>query len=578
MNFFRHRSGSARILLAWALCGALLLASPGSQAIAAQAEGLGGELFREPTATPSPLPTPTLTSIEAAQLPNVVLPVDADAVKLEGVVTQTAQSERTAQVQRVASAAQAVQASAQATLRAGGERLAKADGPSGFQRVLGWLFGERSGSGANAELPSTVSDDSIRFYIAEQGQPTISGKFSELGAALKKHPELAKRVKIVRLATAKKDKVNPHDGLVPADAPRIQSAVGAQGLETKLELERVPVDWQRHKERQAQASTEQAPQDEKKPLADRLKEIARHPVRAAVRALTFPVREAAFLVKTYVAGMTAPTRQELIGAAITKIPPFIIGVGVFWKIIGPSHPILLASAILLSGAWEAFHGVLLNSWNTFQNNLYKSRGGRYQSNFNWLYGQLNPAIFRTMSWSVDHNDPNRVPFWKLRYWFANFNPLTVAFWFAMGPISVVGTFIGTLAYRGLNSLYENANLTRGKRSGIQQGRDFVMMVTGILLGAGMAKYYVLFFLLQQAFDLGTYVYSLRSKGRPVLYVTDETVAGTKEFNSLYPVEPNPTVEPALKTALRALGDIPVVYVATLPFRWLYRLFHREKKK
>jgi len=171
-----------------------------------------------------------------------------------------------------------------------------------------------------------------------------------------------------------------------------------------------------------------------------------------------------------------------------------------------------------------------------------------------------------------------VPPWHAKYWFANWNPLTVAFWFAMGPISVVGTFIGTIAYRGLNSLYETGRLTRGKRSAIQQGRDLVMMMTGILLGAGMAKYYVLVFLVQQAFDVGTYIVSLRAKGRPVLYVVDSTVDATKEFHELYPVAPNPVIVPPLKQAITALGDIPLLYPITLPIKLARWLWNRGKKK
>ncbi len=588
MNFDRHRSGTARTL-AGGLCWVLLLGIPGPEAYAATARELtGGDILGV-----HPIVAPVDAAAPDLQVPrlDVVLPLGSEVAALDTRLPG-ANIAASAQVLSAASAvsataqtatATAAPITAQAALRAGGETIARAQGegasPSAIARAISWIFGERGSSGNGGDdsaKPSSVSDDRVKFYIAEQGKPTISGKLSELGPTLKDHPEVAARLNVVRLATAKKDKTNPHDGLTPEDAARVSETVGAAGVQAKLEVERVPVDWQRAL---AAKAASKGGQGGSLPLAgakrspkELVLEAARNPVRTAVNVVTWPAREAVFVVKTYLAGVSAPTRQELIGAALTKIPPAIIGVGIWWKMIGPSHPILLASAIGLSLAWEAFHGVLLNSWNSFQNSLYKLRGGRYQTNFNWLYGQMNPAIFRLMSWSVDHNDPSRVPPWNHKYWFNNWNPLTVAFWFAMGPISVVGTFIGTIAYRGLNTLYETGRLTRAKRSYIQQGRDFVMMLTGFLLGAGMAKYYVLFFLMQQAFDVGTYAVSLRAKGRPVLYVVDETVAATKEFNEMYPVAPNPVVVPPLKQALTALGDIPLLYPITLPIklgRWLW---------
>lgn len=280
------------------------------------------------------------------------------------------------------------------------------------------------------------------------------------------------------------------------------------------------------------------------------------PARVWTAVLTWPLREARFLAKTFASAFTRPTLSEFVGGAVTKTPPFIANVVTWWVAIGPSHPVLLSMAIALSLALETFHGVFLNTWNNFQDGIYKQRSGSYQITFNWLYMQATGAMFRTLAWAADATG-KVVPVWSWRYWKD------------LGIMSLAGTFFGSLGYRGLNALHQKYRLKRWQRSAIQQVRDLFMLIAGPFFAAGAMEVFWMIFLVQQGLDLAIFIAGIMATQREV---TPEEAASEK-FRKDYPA---PSTEPELSVgqqAVKALLDNPFVWPFTALYRlgrWLYR--------
>jgi len=258
--------------------------------------------------------------------------------------------------------------------------------------------------------------------------------------------------------------------------------------------------------------------------------------RPWLRALTRPVREAAFLARTFAASWTRPTWAELTGGVLSKAPGFVLGLGWWAAALLPSSPAAFTCAAALTLALNAFHGVWIDTWSNFQNQLGKTRGLHYQAAFNLLYMQLMGAAFRFIAWTAV---PGTVPPWSHRYWLD------------MGVATLAGTFFGTLGFQGVNGLYDKGRIPRWGRSLIQQFRDVFFTLGGAFFGTGSMAHFWTLFVVQQAFDLGLYRLSRRAARRPILYVTPAHLASTGEFRSLYPVEPGPEVSP-LAAAGRAL--------------------------
>lgn len=268
------------------------------------------------------------------------------------------------------------------------------------------------------------------------------------------------------------------------------------------------------------------------------------------------LKESPFITRTMAASLTTPKRDEVVLGVGTKLPPVVIGIVAWFTAIGLAHPILLFTALALFLAMEAFHGVGVNSWENFQNNIFRLRGAGYQLVFNWLYIQLSGAVFRTLSWLA--NPGEVAPPWSAEYWKD------------MLIMSVVGTFFGTLAYRGLNALYNNGNIDRKKRARIQQIRDFIMFSAGPLFSVGAMMWFWLVFAAQQSLDFGIYLVGLLTKKKPILYVTDPVVAGTAEFKTMYLERWTAKEEHPLKQALKGLlyGPIlrPMIFLLELDLK------------
>ena len=206
---------------------------------------------------------------------------------------------------------------------------------------------------------------------------------------------------------------------------------------------------------------------------------------------------------------------------VSKIVPTIMTIGV-WGAMYTGHPLALAAALVVSIGLNVFHGIWINTWSNFQNKLGKEKGLNYQSIFNLIYGQFWGALFRFIAWTAI---PKTVPPWSLQYWKD------------MGLSTVVGSFFGSLGYQGLNALYDNGRISRWQRSAIQQIRDLFFCLTGVFFGSGGMAMFWAIFAIQQTLDLSIYLVSLTAKRRPIMYMADEAMAATPEFQGGYPVAP-----------------------------------------
>jgi len=248
-----------------------------------------------------------------------------------------------------------------------------------------------------------------------------------------------------------------------------------------------------------------------------------------------------------------PTWKEVGGGFVGKIAPGILNAFTFWAMYNASgpHHVGAAVAIALSLAVETFHGVWADTWNNLQAKLSAYRGAMYQGLFNFVYGGLIGASYRLVAFITLGMAP----------------PWTGEYWGPMLAMMVIGTFVSTLGYRGLNGLYEKGEITRWGRSGRQYFRDIFMMITGPLFGTGYLALTALAFTIQQCVDLYFFYRNKRTATKPILYVADPAVADSQEFDRafVHPIDP-------LKQAVATVADNPLGRLAVAGYRALKRVF------
>jgi hypothetical protein len=280
------------------------------------------------------------------------------------------------------------------------------------------------------------------------------------------------------------------------------------------------------------------------------------PAKAPAARAALPVRvvrELRFLGRTFADSMTRPLASEVIGGIATKSFPLATSIGVYWATVGLAHPFAMAGLMALSLSQEIFHGIFLNTWNNFQDNLSRLRGFSYQMYFNLVYMQGFGAMYRALSWSA--NPHKTIPPWSPFYW----KDVLV--------MSLVGTFFGTLGYNGLNTLYAKGRLKRWQRSGIQQVRDVMFLLAGPFFATGSMHAFWALFIFQQSLDLAIALLAWRARTRTILYVAADELAASPEFQAKYPAAFGvPEVSP-LKQAWGGVVGNPLVKLAAAPFKW-----------
>lgn len=264
------------------------------------------------------------------------------------------------------------------------------------------------------------------------------------------------------------------------------------------------------------------------------------------------VVEAAYSIRLFIAALRQsrrPTWKEVGGGFVGKIAPGILNAVAFWAMYNASGPHHAAAAVAigLSLAVETFHGVWADSWNNLQAKLSAYRGSVYQGVFNFVYGGLIGASYRLVAFIALSMAP----------------PWTGEYWAPMIVMMLIGTFVSTLGFRGMNGLYEKGVITRWGRSKRQYLRDIFMMVTGPLFGTGYVMLTWVAFAIQQSLDLYFFYRNNRTPTEPILYVSDPGVARTDEFDHSFvrPIDP-------MKQATDALLGNPIAKGALAAYRWV----------
>ena len=461
---------------------------------------------------------------------------------------------------------------AQAVLSEGVQRISQAKDSAGKARVLDTVFTGskiktdsadivvpgaqdriiRSGLAPAApaftnpfRVPEAQSVSALaktKIYITRADLAPVVTTLAELPQALAADPSLKdslNKLGRVRLILAKNASA---DSLTEADAKKVNETLRGMGVTAKFEVEKIHIDAKPATQAQTPAPAPAAGEQKAAVTAGKLWRYLLGPV-------TWPFRQLGYLAKTLYNAYTAPSTSELIGGVVSKIVPTIMTIGV-WSTMYTGHPIALAAALAVSIGLNVFHGLWINTWSNFQNKLGREKGLNYQSIFNLVYGQFWAALFRFIAWTAL---PNTVPPWSPQYWKD------------MGMSTVIGSFFGSLGYQGLNTLYDNGRISRWQRSAIQQVRDLFFTLTGVFFGSGGMAMFWATFALQQAFDLLIYLVSIKAKRRPIMYMADEAVAASPEFQGGFPVGPEPIIQPSpIRQALKTLLDLPFVK----PFVWL----------
>ncbi|MFA5140904.1 MAG: hypothetical protein WC728_16885 [Elusimicrobiota bacterium] len=454
--------------------------------------------------------------------------------------------------------------------RSQGETAVQAAVSHGFGRILGLVKGSAA-EGRSEKAPPLPEPKlkGLKAFLTRPGEKPIAADMASLARVLASDPSLAERLNEggrIRVVLAKG---NPHPVITDADIAALRKNLESLGISAKVEVETLPVDWAKD------GSGEQDPGTADTAAKRSALHTALLLAPAALGSLAvslmtwsalnlgafFPiviVTLAAvygpFLVRTLLGSFTSPTWGEIVGGVVSKAAPTFMGVAAFASMYA-GHPFVMGAAIGITLALNIFHGIWINTWNNFQNNVGKKQGIQYQSMFNLVYGQLWGLVFRTLAWLVI---ANTVPVWSLLYWKD------------LGIATVLGSFFGTLGYQGMNILYDKGRIPRWQRSAIQQLRDIFFVMAGIYLGSGDMFVFWTVFAMQQGLDMGIYLLSRWASRRAILYIADEGVASRPEFRDSYPVkdqvykEGNP-----LKDALGALIGSPAVKPFVLLAKWLW---------
>ncbi len=424
------------------------------------------------------------------------------------------------------------------------------------------LRGFYDGSGAR-EVACAPEDLSV--FLTADGRAPVRATLAELPRLLVAEPAYARQLNeagLVRLVVARRGGL-----LSPSQKGAVEAALRAAGVSAPVALETVPLQSRPD----LPAASASAPSAGKSAAAGR-----------ALAAALWPAREAGYLARAFFASMTLPTREEITGGLVTKGPAFVMS-ALWWaalfmpghlvagaQALGlahglartlallhmrlPSvfaeHPGPFAAAMAGSLLLETFHGIWVNTWQNFQKIIGTQRGANYQSAFNFLYMQSTTLFFRFVTWTVI---ASTVMPWH-----------PAAYLGQIGVPNVIGTFIGSLGFFGLNSLYDKGRISRRARSWIQQGRDFFFLVAGTFLFSGFMYAYLIPFGLQQLLDIFLYKKSLKTASKPILYVADARLAASSGFRSLYPVEPSTDLRTPLRKSWDGVVSNPFVKFLILP--------------
>jgi hypothetical protein len=479
--------------------------------------------------------------------------------------------------------------SAQSSLQKGVKELSEAKGTSGRQQVLDTVFTNAKAKTDDADVaaPQAQSDSAFssllqpsapelvrantvpqaessqalaktRIFITRAGQDPVATSLADLPKALAAEPALKESLNKMGRIRVVLSRSNPQGGLAKTDVTQLQQVLSGYGVTSKIEVENIPIDWNKDAPAAAPGpETAAAPQK----AASNRNWLQRY----IIGPVTRPFRELAYLGRTIAASYTTPTMRELIlGVTMKLVIPLVVLKQIGWIAMYNGHPVAKALALGLSLGLQVFHGIFVGTWSNLQNNIGKQRGVNYQTSFNLLYGQWWGALFRTIAWSAI---PKTVPPWSYKYWKD------------MGIQTVAGTFFGTLGYQGLNTLYNNGLLSQGQRSFIFLVRDLIMTLAGTLFGSGSMAIFWGVFIAQQLMDLGIYSFS-RSRWatrRPILYVADDMVAATPEFQGMYPVQAGAVEqESPLKQALKNILSVPLLKPIVWAAKKVYGLLKSQK--
>ncbi|MFA6317616.1 MAG: hypothetical protein WC943_09365 [Elusimicrobiota bacterium] len=383
----------------------------------------------------------------------------------------------------------------------------------------------------------------VKVYLTRHGSDPVETDLKSLSGLLSSDPaylESLNQKGRVRLIIGEGAGAGT---LTRADEAFIRKAVESYGVTARVDVEKLSVSAPKKAQEIEDLEKSQGPSSI---------------WRKALSAVTAPVREIVYLIRTLKASFTKPSTAEAIGGLVSKAIPFVMGLSWWWTTFMPGAPVMWAAAVGYSLALNIFHGVFIDTWNTFQNRIGKQRGIQYQTVFNFLYGQIPGMIFRFMVWTVV---ANTIPPWA------------AAYWRDIGIATIVGTFCGTLGYQGLNGLYDKGIISRGWRSGFQQVRDLFFCLGGIFFGTGSMNLFWPIFIIQQSLDVALYIVSRRMAKRSIAYVADQELASSPDFQGMYPVKPGPEESP-LKQALKAILEFLPIKLAISLVKWLYRVFKK----
>lgn len=229
--------------------------------------------------------------------------------------------------------------------------------------------------------------------------------------------------------------------------------------------------------------------------------------------------ELIYIGKTLYKSIHRPSWPEIVSGIGSKAYPFTVS---FVQFIHAyyEHPIALTAAITLSFVLDTFHGCWVSSWLDFQDKLKKERGGKYQTIFNWAYGQWWGISFRTIAYLSGVS----------KDWVLSWNYIIPVF-----TTSLIGSAIGSRAYQGLNKLYELGVYSKYRRDFTQLYiRDTMFMIAGTQLGLGNMIGFWGMFTAEQGLGIYFWIKGELSSHRPMLLIVPKDVAKTQDFALMFP--------------------------------------------
>jgi len=588
------------------LCAVLALLSPGGECYAASAVLFRGRVVRSGSAFAPVIGQsrvssfkifPVVLSLSPANLSKTLQAASSvSPAAAGGKIAPAAESAVIAAAvfpaeAGVSEAAQPAAGLAQEVLAQGARQIAQARDPAARELALNKLFaGDRAKTdGGAAEIrndgvwdgfsrihlepasredaAAAVVDPPVAFlselagkakvFITRAGAAPVTVALAALGPALASDPAVKEALNKFGRIRVVLSNANPAGGLTKAEVGELQRALSGYGITAKIDVENIAIDWGK-----------KAPESDSSSSSDPDSAVTRQKApseeswlwRRIVGPITWPFRQISYLARTFGAAYTSPDWKETVGGLVSKTPQTVLSI-IAWKVFFAGHPAAFAATMIVSFAVNIFHGVWTNTWNNFQNALGKQRGLKYQSIFNLLYGQSLGVVFRSISWSAN---PKVVPPWSYKYWKD------------MGIQTIVGTFFGTLGFQGVNALYDKGRLSRWQRSALQQVRDFLICMVGVFFNSGSMLICWTTFIVQQSLDALIYYLSRQAKQRPILYIADELVAATPEFQAMYPAVGPASLnqESPLKQAWRGLLESPFAK----PVVWLVKKIGSLLKK